>query len=64
MEKPRLDGVLHVSDTGRGVNYIIGKVVRLESFCEILFNLVNVSILEVIMDRNHFGFLLQITDGS
>ena len=64
MEKPRLDGVLHVSDTRRGVNYIIGKVVRLESFCEILFNLVNVNILEVIMDRNHFGFLLQITDGS
>ena len=36
MEKPRLNGLFHVSDTRGGGDYILGKVVMLESSGEIL----------------------------
>ena len=36
MEKPRLKGLFHVSDTRGGGDYIKGSVVRLESSDEIL----------------------------
>jgi len=36
MDKPRLKGLLHVSDTRGGSDYTMGRVVRLENASEIL----------------------------
>ena len=53
-------GLSHVSDTRRGVDYIMGRVVRLKSSGEIL----GANLGKVILDRKHFSFLLQVIDRS
>ena len=58
MQKPRLKGLFSVSDTHGGSDYTMGRVVRLESSGKIL----RVNQEKVILDRNHFNFLVQVID--
>ena len=56
MEKPKLKGLFHVSDTRGGDDYTMGRVVMLESSGEILA----ANLGKVILDRKHFSFLVQV----
>ena len=58
MYKPRLDVLFPVSDTRRGGDYIVGRVVRLERSGEIL----GADMEKMILDRKHFIFLVRVID--
>ena len=60
MEVPRLKGTFHVSETSGGGDHIVGKVIKLNGSGEILGTQQG----KMIMYRKHFGFLLQMIDGS
>ena len=56
MEKSRLKGLFHVSDTREGGDYILGSVVRLQISCKILV----ANLRKAILDRKHFNFHVQV----
>ena len=63
MEKPKLEGFLHVSDTRvkhEATLPIVGRVVRFDCSGEIL----EAYLGKLIIDRKHFDFLVQMIDGG
>ena len=58
MEKPRLKGLFQVSDTRGGVDYTMGRIVKLDNSGEIL----GANQGKVILDMKHYSVLVQVTD--
>ena len=58
MEKPRLKGLFHVSDTREGCDYTVGMIDGFESSGEIL----GANQGNIILDRKHFSFLVHAID--